>query len=319
MVAILKTILPIVNIQFLVSVGLAETIGALARTKCEQYMENAFKISSMTSLKYGVAKCDPLMIPLIVGGTRVDRTEFPHMAAIGFGHSSGLVYLCGGTLISEHFVMTAAHCEKDRNRGPARVVRLGSIDLTTNDDHTHIIPIDKIYSHPDYKTSSKYNDIALIRLARSIYFNEFIRPACINVNNNVEWTTAIATGFGLTSNDHSIGSSHLLKVQLKKFTLNICQRAYKADRFMKRSVIESQLCAGDLTGSKDTCQGDSGGPLQIVIAKPHCVYSVIGITSFGKSCGFQNTPAIYTNVAHYTSWIEQMVWQNISNTISTSN
>lgn len=51
--------------------------------------------------------------------------------------------------------------------------------------------------------------------------------------------------------------------------------------------------------------------LQILIRKPRCAYIVIGITSFGKSCGFKNTPAIYTNVANYTSWIEDNVWGNI--------
>lgn len=48
--------------------------------------------------------------------------------------------------------------------------------------------------------------------------------------------------------------------------------------------------------------------LQILLAKPHCVYSIIGITSFGKACGFKNVPAVYTNVANYTSWIEEVVW-----------
>lgn len=70
----------------------------------------------MTSLKYGVAQCDSMMIPLIIGGTKVDRTEFPHMASIGFGQSNDLAYLCGGSLISENFVLSAAHCAKDRAR-----------------------------------------------------------------------------------------------------------------------------------------------------------------------------------------------------------
>lgn len=78
-------------------------------------------------------------------------------------------------------------------------MRLGSISLTTNDDHTHIVPIATIIIHPDYKSSSKYNDIALMRLSRAVYFNEFIRPACLNVNQQIEWSKAIATGFGLTS------------------------------------------------------------------------------------------------------------------------
>ncbi|XP_055316725.1 serine protease snake-like isoform X2 [Sitodiplosis mosellana] len=279
-----------------------------------KYTNYAYEISAWTSLSYGVANCDSYMLPLIVGGTKVDRTEFPHMAAIGFGGPSDLAYLCGGSLISEKFVMSAAHCGKDRIRGPARVVRLGSINLINYDDHTRIVLIDKIHLHPDYKSSSKYNDIALMRLARSVHFNEFIRPACINVNNDVEWSQAIATGFGLTSTERTVGSNDLLKVQLNKVELNLCKRTYRASRFMSRGIDKSQFCAGELTGHKDTCQGDSGGPIQILLAKPHCVYSIIGITSFGKSCGYKNTPGVYTNVAHYTSWIEQIVWQDKSDT-----
>lgn len=56
------------------------------------------------------------MIPLIIGGKKADRTEFPHMAAIGFGAGSEMAFLCGGSLISRKFVMTAGHCMKDRER-----------------------------------------------------------------------------------------------------------------------------------------------------------------------------------------------------------
>lgn len=73
-------------------------------------------MSAWESLKFGIAKCDSLMLPLIIGGTKVDRTEFPHMVAIGFGQPNDLAYLCGGSLISEKFVMTAGHCTKDRIR-----------------------------------------------------------------------------------------------------------------------------------------------------------------------------------------------------------
>lgn len=84
-------------------------------------------------------------------------------------------------------------------RGAARVVRLGSINLIMNDDHTHIVGIDQIIVHPDYRPYHKYNDIALFHLARTIYFNEFIRPACLNTNHHIKWSTAIAIGFGLTA------------------------------------------------------------------------------------------------------------------------
>lgn len=84
-------------------------------------------------------------------------------------------------------------------RRRAIVVRLGSISLLTSDHHTRIVPIAKIHNHPDYNKFSKHNDIALMRLTHTIYFNEFVRPACLNVHSDLEWSTAIATGFGVTS------------------------------------------------------------------------------------------------------------------------
>lgn len=83
--------------------------------------------------------------------------------------------------------------------GRATVVRLGAVNRKFNDEHTKIIGIKKIHAHPKYTKHSKYNDIALMELARFVYFTEFILPACINVDNSVEWDTAIATGFGLTA------------------------------------------------------------------------------------------------------------------------
>lgn len=56
-------------------------------------------------------------------------------------------------------------------------------------------------------------------------------------------------------------------------------------------------------------QGDSGGPLQVVLDNPYCMYSVVGVTSFGKFCGFKNSPAVYTRVSSYVPWIESVVWK----------
>lgn len=82
----------------------------------------------------------------------------------------------------------------------------------------------------------------------------------------------------------------------------------KSNKALSAGVKDSQFCAGEMAGKKDTCQGDSGGPLQIVLKEPFCMYSVIGVTSMGKFCGFENSPGLYTKVASYLSWIEPIVW-----------
>lgn len=103
-----------------------------------------------------------------------------------------------------------------------------------------------------------------------------------------------------------------MKVQLTLISNAKCQLHFIGGpqrMLISDGVTDSLLCAGELSGGKDTCQGDSGGPLQIVLKKPYCMYSLIGITSFGKFCGFPNSPAIYTRVSQYVNWIEANVWQ----------
>lgn len=76
----------------------------------------------------------------------------------------------------------------------------------------------------------------------------------------------------------------------------------------RTGISETQYCAYDPLGQKDSCQGDSGGPLQIYpYGTP--VSKVVGVVSFGVSCG-SSFPGIYTRVASYIDWIEQHVWPN---------
>lgn len=95
-----------------------------------------------------------------------------------------------------------------------------------------------------------------------------------------------------------------MKVLLTVYSNNLCSKILE-----RETIQNSMLCVGKLEGGKDTCQGDSGGPLQIVLQEPYCMYSIIGITSFGKFCGFANYPAIYTEVSSYVPWIESIVWR----------
>lgn len=102
-----------------------------------------------------------------------------------------------------------------------------------------------------------------------------------------------------------------MKVNLNIIPNGDCEKYFKREKDtgqLKHGINDQMLCAGELKGGKDTCQGDSGGPLQVVLAEPYCMYSIVGIVSFGKFCGFANQPAIYTRVSKYIPWIEKTVW-----------
>lgn len=98
------------------------------------------------------------------------KGEFPHMVAIGWRRPIATVsFDCGGSLISERHAITAAHCEKSGNLEPS-FVRLGDHDLFSRDDGMNEVDIDiaDFIKHPQYSSRNLKNDIAIIKLARSV-------------------------------------------------------------------------------------------------------------------------------------------------------
>lgn len=139
----------------------------------------------------------------------------------------------------------------------------------------------------------------------SFRFNEFVRPACLWHKDHIDMEQAVATGWGVTKFGGQ-KSDDLLKVSLNLFSLDECKKLYGRHRRIPKGILASQLCAGSRTG-EDTCQGDSGGPIQIMAKGNSCLFYIVGITSFGKSCA-SNSPGVYTKVSSYLNWIEEVVW-----------
>ena len=132
----------------------------------------------------------------------------------------------------------------------------------------------------------------------------------VNTFSNVLTDFKIFTGKTAVYQD---ASNDLLKVVLDFYSHPDCRKVFTegvSKRRLRDGIVdESQICAGGVNESKDTCQGDSGGPLQIYHHEVYCMYSLVGITSFGKVCGSINSPGVYTRVSNYVSWIENIVWR----------
>lgn len=130
-----------------------------------------------------------------MNGEVAKEGEFPHQALLGIpklNDSKKIDFFCGGSLISELYVLTAAHCETPT------IVRLGEHDLRESEDEIDF-NVARMVRHPSYTLSRSYHDIAVVKLNTSVdFFSFFIRPACLWTSVPLNVSTVTATGFGLT-------------------------------------------------------------------------------------------------------------------------
>lgn len=135
-------------------------------------------------------------------------------------------------------------------------MRLGELNLSKDDDGSEPedYAINRIIVHPDYRYPLKYNDIALLRLNRTVRFTKYIRPACLFTKESKTQGVAVATGWGKTDYLAANTNNILLKVALNVFNNDFCQRAYKRSNHLPEGIKSTMLCAGELKGGRDTCQ-----------------------------------------------------------------
>ncbi|KAJ8960309.1 hypothetical protein NQ318_004035 [Aromia moschata] len=243
----------------------------------------------------------------ITYGTRTAIGEFPWMALIAYYEHEVLDFKCGGTVINERYVLTAAHCIL-----PSSIVgvRLGEHNLDTmidcDLDEENCAPppqdfyIENFKIHPNYNSTIYSNDIALIRLATPANFSSFtVKPICLPMGEmDLKGRSAIVSGWGVT--ETGFRSKELLKVSLPVLPVSKCQSNYNNFAI----VTEKQVCAGGYNG-KDSCGGDSGGPMQYaVVINGTARFIQYGIVSYGaRYCGMSGQPSVYTKVPEYMTWI----------------
>jgi len=146
------------------------------------------------------------------------------------------------------------------------------------------------FAHPNYDEYNTLNDIGILKLASPVELSSFIQVACLPVLKSSSYPSvnrpSYAAGWGTLSSGGS-APSILNDVQLTVYSSNKCSNV---DTSLAKNW-NSQVCAGDLSGQKDTCQGDSGGPLFITdLVGGETRFVSVGITSYGVGCATLNMP-----------------------------
>ncbi|XP_058800002.1 serine protease persephone-like [Phymastichus coffea] len=252
----------------------------------------------------------------IIGGENAKSGEFPFMVSLGYQNDENdrsiISYMCGGSLITDRHVLTAAHCILNTNNYRLIEIRLGSISLQDNSRDVQRISIDDIITHPRYRISRNYFDIAIITMRRPIILSNLTMPICLQTYSIPAFKSylnseMIATGWGVTNYNDDSPSLNLKKTRkLSLIDSQTCGEQYRASNRIPNGVDDSLLCILDENpvDRSDVCQGDSGGPLFL---KSTVVSSLLGIVSFGQGCA-SSVPGIYTSVYYYLDWIERIVW-----------
>jgi secreted trypsin-like serine protease len=225
----------------------------------------------------------------IVGGEPTDIKKHPWQVALDVEGS-----LCGGVLIGENWVLTAAHCF-DSNKAEGVRAKAGATNFRVGGAWA---PVDRVIMHEKYDRLTKVNDLALVKL-KSRAPGKSIPLAKADLALKPCETLEV-TGWGRTQQGKGGASDVLQKADVSYIDTGICNQP----RSYGGKIQPSMMCAGQ--SQKDACQGDSGGPL-VLKGQKEGEEVLVGIVSWGEGCGQPFKYGVYTRVSAYRDWIAKVV------------
>eukprot|EP00795_Rhopilema_esculentum_P002651 gene2651-850_t len=241
----------------------------------------------------------------IVGGTAAKPGDWPWIVTFDYKYNTGNPgHQCGGTLITDEWILSAAHCFYDDKDKSNYWLTIGEHDLKTDSGHEQKIPIADLIFHPDYNPSNYDNDLALVKLSRKATINDRVKTACLPDQNTTfsNGTKCVIAGWGLLE-QYGRGPQILQQAQVPLIERSVCKAA-----FPHHLVSNNMICAGYAAGGIDSCQGDSGGPL--VCKRDDDTWFLWGVVSWGVGCGRKGKYGVYARTQVLRRWVDQVVFTN---------
>uniref|UniRef100_A0A4W6BM43 trypsin n=1 Tax=Lates calcarifer TaxID=8187 RepID=A0A4W6BM43_LATCA len=215
----------------------------------------------------------------IVGGYECTPHSQPHQVSLNSGY-----HFCGGSLVNENWVVSAAHCYMSRIE-----VRMGEHNIGVSESSEQYISASRIIRHPYFNRYTLENDIMLLKLSKPATLNQYVQPVALPTSCAPAGTMCKVSGWGNTMSS-TADSNKLQCLNIPILSDEDCNNSYPG------MIDNTMFCAGYLEGGKDSCQGDSGGPVV-------CNGELQGVVSWGYGCAEKDHPGVYSKVCVQIDWL----------------
>ncbi|XKL65412.1 hypothetical protein PGB90_008832 [Kerria lacca] len=239
----------------------------------------------------------------IVGGKGSTFAEWPWQVLVREATWLGLFTKnkCGGVLITNKYVITAAHCQPGFLANLVAV--FGEYDISGEVESKRSVSknVRRVIVHRQYDAATFENDIALLELESPIQFDSHIVPICMPEDDE-DFTGRMATVTGWGRLKYGGGVPSILQeVQVPVIENRVCQEMFQTAGHSK-VILSSFLCAGYANGQRDSCEGDSGGPLMVERGDGH--WTLVATVSHGIKCAAPYLPGVYMRTTYYKPWLQ---------------